>query len=68
MARARPIAVLRLSAKVDTSVLNVMSRSTAIVPTTASPPRAIGNAAASRPPNTQTSTKKLNGIAILETR
>ena len=64
MASARPSAVLRLSAKIDTSVVNVTSRNTDIEPTTASAPRAIGNAAASSPPNTQTSTRKLSGSAI----
>ena len=64
MASARPIAVVRFSAKIDTSVANVMTRSTAIEPTIAIPPTAIGSAAASRPPNTHTSTTKLSGIAI----
>ena len=64
MASASPIAVVRFSAKIDTSVLNVIMRSTAIDPTIANPPTATGRAAANSPPNTQTSTRKLNGMAI----
>ena len=54
----------RLSAKIETSVVKVMSRSTDIDPTIASPPTSIGSAAATRPPNTHTSTRKLSGIAM----
>ena len=54
----------RLSAKIETSVLKVMMRSTDIAPTIASAPTAMGRAAATRPPNTHTSTTKLNGIAM----
>ena len=64
MARARPIAAARLRAKIDTSVKNATNRSTARVPTIAIAPTTTGNAAASRPPNTHTSTRKLNGIAM----
>ena len=64
MASASPIATLRLSANIDTSVTNVIARSTAIDPRIANPPTASGSAAASRPPNTQTSTRKLSGIAM----
>ena len=64
MASARPSAVLRLSAKIETSVVNVIRRNTDIDPTTASAPRVIGRAAASRPPNTHTSTRKLSGMAM----
>ena len=64
MASASPSAVERLSAKIDTSVTKVMSRSTDIEPTIAMPPTTIGSAAATSPPNTQTSTRKLSGIAI----
>ncbi len=63
MASARPIAVARFSAKIDTSVAKVTSRSTASAPMIAMPPIATGSAAASSPPNTQTSTRKLSGIA-----
>ncbi len=65
MARARPSAVLRFSAKIDTSVAKVTRRNTDIEPTTASAPSAIGSAAVSSPPNTHTSTRKLKGIAII---
>lgn len=64
MASASPIATVRFSAKTETSVVNVINRSTAIDPTIASAPTATGRAAASIPPNTHTSTTKLNGIAI----
>ncbi len=65
MASASPRAVLRFSAKIDTSVVKVTNRSTDIDPTTASAPSAIGNAAVSNPPNTHTRIRKLNGIAII---
>ena len=42
----------------------VTARSTAIEPRIANAPTARGNAAASKPPNTQTSTTKLSGIAM----
>jgi hypothetical protein len=45
-------------------VPNVISRSTDSDPRIAMMPTATGSAAASRPPKTQTSTRKLNGIAI----
>ena len=64
MASASPIAVVRLRAKIDTSVVKEMTRSTASAPRIAMPPTATGSAAATRPPNTQTSTRKLSGIAI----
>ena len=64
MASASPIAMVRLSAKIDTSVQKVMSRSTDIEPRIAIPPTTIGSAAASSPPKTQTSTRKLSGIAM----
>ncbi|PQM44233.1 hypothetical protein C1Y40_05607 [Mycobacterium talmoniae] len=64
MASANPIAVVRFSAKIDTSAQDVISRSSAVDPTIANAPTASGSAAASRPPNTQTSTTKLNGTAI----
>ncbi len=63
MASARPMAVIRLRAKIETSVANEMVRSTAMVPKIAIAPTATGSAAAIRPPNTQTSTRKLSGIA-----
>ena len=59
MASAKPIAVVRFSAKIDTSVNRVMTRSTAREPRIAITPTATGNAAANSPPNTQTSTRKL---------
>ena len=64
MASARPIATVRFIAKIDTSVTNVMARSTAIDPRIAKPPTASGSAAAITPPNTQTSTRKLSGMAM----
>ncbi len=64
MASAKPIAMDRLSAKMETSVTSVTARSTAIEPRIANPPTASGSAAASNPPNTQTSTTKLSGIAM----
>ena len=64
MASASPIAALRLSAKIDTSVVNASKRSTASAPRIAITPTATGNAAASSPPNTQTNTMKLSGMAI----
>ena len=64
MASASPIATVRFSAKIDTSVTSVTARSTAIEPRIANPPTANGRAAASRPPNTHTSTTKLSGMAI----
>ena len=64
MASARPIAMVRFIAKIETSVTKVMARSTAMDPRIANPPTAIGSAAAIRPPNTQTSTTKHSGIAM----
>ena len=64
MARASPRAVATFSANTDTSVKNVMVRSTASVPVIASPPTRMGSAAATSPPNTHTSTRKLSGIAM----
>ena len=64
MASARPIATLRFNAKIETSVKSVTPRSTAIEPRIANPPTANGSAAAIRPPNTQTSTRKLSGMAM----
>ena len=63
MARAKPIAALRFSAKIETSVNWVTPRSTASAPRIAMPPTVSGTAAASAPPNTHTSTRKLIGIA-----
>ena len=59
--------MLRLSAKIDTSVPNAITCSTAIDPRIAIPPTAIGNAAASSPLNTQINTMKLSGTAIAST-
>ena len=53
-----------LSAKIDTSVKPVINRSTDIVPRIDISPTIIGRAAAIRPPNTHTRTRKLNGTAI----
>ncbi|CQD17806.1 hypothetical protein BN970_03857 [Mycolicibacterium conceptionense] len=64
MASASPIATVRLSAKIETSVTIVNPRNTASEPRIAKPPTASGNAAASSPPNTQTNTTKLSGIAM----
>ena len=64
MASANPRAVDRFRAKIDTSVDIAIRRSTDNDPTMASPPTTTGSAAASRPPNTHTSTAKLTGIAI----
>ena len=58
------MATLRFSAKIDTLVISETVCSTAMEPRIAKPPTAIGSAAATRPPNTQTSTTKLSGIAI----
>ena len=68
MASASPIAIDRFRAKIDTSVTIVNARSTAIEPRIANAPTARGSAAASSPPNTQTSTTKLSGIAIASMR
>ena len=64
MASARPMAMIRFSAKIDTSVNEASARIIAIEPTIANPPTASGTAAASTPPNTQTRTRKLSGSAI----
>ena len=64
MASAKPKAVAKLRAKIDTSVVVAISRRIDIVPTIASPPTATGSAAASSPPKTHTSTRKLTGSAI----
>jgi hypothetical protein len=64
MASAKPMATVRLSAKMDTGVTRVTARSTAIDPRIAKPPTTRGSAAASSPPNTQTSTTKLSGMAM----
>ncbi len=64
MASARPIATVRFSAKIETSVTMVNPRSTASDPRIANPPTASGSAAASSPPNTHTKTTKLSGIAM----
>ena len=64
MASAKPIAMLRFSAKIETSVNRVITRSTAIEPRIANTPTASGRAAAINPPNTQTNTTKLSGIAM----
>ena len=63
MANASPIAAIRFSANVDTCVATVITRSRASAPTIAVTPTAMGSAAASKPPNTHTSTRKLRGIA-----
>ena len=63
MASASPMAAARLSAKIETSVANVTTRSTASAPITAMAPMATGNAAARSPPNTHTRTRKLSGMA-----
>ena len=54
-----------LSAKIETSVNPVISRSTDIVPRIDITPTIMGRAAATRPPNTHTNTRKLNGTAII---
>ena len=59
MASARPRAVDRFRAKIDTSVASAISRRIASEPTIANPPTTTGSAAASRPPKTHTSTAKL---------
>jgi hypothetical protein len=64
MASASPIAMVRFIAKIDTSVTNVTARSTAIDPRIANAPTASGSAAAISPPNTQTRTTKLSGMAM----
>ena len=56
--------MVRFSAKIETSVTIVTARNTAIEPRIANPPTASGSAAASKPPNTHTSTTKLSGIAM----
>ena len=55
--------MVRFNAKIETSVVSEIRRSTAIVPTIAKMPIAIGKAAATTPPKTQTSTTKLRGSA-----
>ena len=64
MASARPIAVVRFSAKIDTSVKKVTVRSTPRAPRIAITPTATGSAAANKPPNTHTSTRKLSGTTM----
>ena len=64
MASARPSAVVRFSAKIETSVPSATNRNTAIEPTIANAPTATGTAAASSPLNTHTSTRKLSGSAM----
>ncbi len=54
MASPRPMAVVRLRAKMDTSVNDVTTRRTRKVPTTASAPTASGSPAATTEPNTRT--------------
>ena len=56
--------MLKFRAKIDTSVNKVVTRRIASAPKIAITPTAIGNAAANNPPNTQTNTMKLRGIAI----
>ena len=56
------------SAKIDTSVKWVISRSTAIAPRIAIMPTSSGRVAEIRPPNTHTSTRKLSGTAIASMR
>ena len=51
-----------LSAKIDTSVKPVNSRSTAIAPRTAITPTTKGSSAATRPPKTHTSTRHRDGF------
>ena len=62
------MAMDRFSAKIDTSVVKVMSLRTDIEPRMAMPPTAIGTAAATSPPNTHTRTRKLNGMAMASIR
>ena len=64
MANARPIAVVRLSAKIDTSVKKVVTRSTARDPRIAMMPTPTGSAAANSPPNTHSRTMKLSGTTM----
>ena len=64
MARAKPIAVVRFSAKIDTSVKKVTVRSTASDPRIAITPTPTGRAAANKPPKTQISTRKLSGTTM----
>ena len=65
MASARPRAVDRFRAKIDTSVASAINRSIASEPTIANPPTITGSAAASRPPKIHTSTAKMMGTAIV---
>ncbi len=58
----------RLSAKIETSVPKLMSRSADIEPRMAIPPTTIGSAAATNPPKTQINTRKLSGIAMASLR
>ena len=64
MARPRPIAVVRLRLKIDTSVTMLMRRSTARVPTTDSAPMASGSDADTTLPNTSSSSTSVIGRAI----
>ena len=68
MASARPSAVVMLSAKIETSVKPVSTRSTDIAPRTAIRPTTKGSIEAIAPPNTHTSTRKLSGTAIASIR
>ncbi len=65
MANASPSARVKFNANTDTSVANVIARSTAIEPMIANMPTANGSSAASSPPKTQTSSRKLRGTAMV---
>ena len=63
MARPRPRAVVRLRAKTETGTNNVNKRSTARVPTTATPPITSGSTAASAVPKTISRANRVRGTA-----
>lgn len=68
MARPRPRAVVRFSAKTETSVNVVRPRSTAFVPRMATMPMPSGNRAAIALPKTITSSTRVIGRAITSAR
>jgi len=68
MANPRPMPVVRLRAKIETSVRAVTTRRTRNVPRTARAPTASGNPAATAEPKTSTSTRSVIGSVIASAR
>ncbi len=64
MPRPSPSAVVRLIAKMETSVTDPSRNNSAKVPTMASPPTASGSNAATTLPNANTSSTMVSGTAI----